>query len=159
MKTWSLTKNRPVTASNRKPAPPLTLSLSFTIKKWNFTKSRLRSRHFYCYLNKDLKIHENQTPSQTSKIFSKLIIKTLTQHSCNISLLQLWTCLCLLGYFQKQQVVGILKKKPIYTSRNFQGNIRRRSSFILVCSVYSKNLKFYGKILIFRGSSSEMFSK
>ena len=33
-------------------------------------------RFFHSYLYKDLKIYENQTPSQTSKIFSKLIIKT-----------------------------------------------------------------------------------
>ena len=41
-----------------------------------FTKSRLHHRLLHCYLYKDLKIYKTQTPSHTSKIFSKLIIKT-----------------------------------------------------------------------------------
>ena len=54
----------------------LTLSLSFTVMTWSFTKSRLRHRLLHYCLYKDLKIYENQTLWQTLNIFSKLIIKT-----------------------------------------------------------------------------------
>ena len=80
-KAWSLTKNKPVTPGSYKQTPLLTLSLSFTVKVWSFTKSRLRHRLLHCYLYKDLKIYENQTTSQTTKIFSKLNTKRLEWHS------------------------------------------------------------------------------
>ena len=81
VKTWSLTKNRPFTAWSQKKTLPLTLSLSFTVNVSSFTKSRLCRRLLHCYLCKDLKIYENQTPSQNSEIFSELIIKASKKHS------------------------------------------------------------------------------
>ena len=55
---------------------------------------------------------------------------------------QLWTCFCLLGYFQKQPLREIVKVTlPKHSS--FQGNIWRSSFIVVFCSVYSKNLKLY----------------
>ena len=47
--------------------------LSFTVKK---PEALLKAGLRFCCLYKDLKIYENHTLPQTSKIFSKLIIKT-----------------------------------------------------------------------------------
>ena len=86
-----------------------------------------------------MKIYENQTSSQTSKIFSKLIIKTPEQqflkHSFVVNFEHVFVCW---GIFRSSR--GILKNNPIYTFRNFKGIYGEVSySKRVVCSVYSKS--------------------
>ena len=68
-----------------------------------------------------------QTPSQTSKICSKLLIKTTDKHYLKmcyrIFFRRLWACSYLLEQFQNELPKGILKRNSTKTFGNFQVKI------------------------------------
>ena len=104
IKSLSLTKNRSITEWNWKQTPPpLTLSLPYTVKAWNFTISRFHSRLLQCYFYKKRKILE---------LFSKLILKTLKTHPWNIPLLLILSMFLSAGLFTEATTQRNSKKDP-----------------------------------------------